>query len=421
VKAICGDEESQWVGSSFTTMDDLLVFVTDGDWNDANNWDPAQLPTTDNNVRIDANAIIPAGVVAEAHNVTINGGSITIKDGGQIKQNSQVKVTMEKEITGYGEGEGNGNYYLITSPFDGRTLYNNPSTTWNHVDSLFDGSYDLYTFDPTNGEDEEWVNYKFNSSHINYSSDNGNAGLLDNAGYLYANQGGTTLLFIGTINESIAQTKEMDVVYDSINRGWILVGNPYSCNAYLSFEDGEGDIMEANYYVMNATGDDFELAETANGLAPVTAAFVNFEADGKIIINTEMPNTDKFNRAGKFIMNLSQDGNMVDKAVIRFGKGLNLEKMSLKNNSKLYFSMEDKDYAVVYNKMKQGEMPVNFKAENAGSYTINFSAENVSFKELVLIDNATETKVDLLANPSYTFDSEAGEFAERFTIVYKVK
>ena len=45
----------------------------------------------------------------------------------------------------------------------------------------------------------------------------------------------------------------------------------------------------------------------------------------------------------------------------------------------------------------------------------------MSFKELVLVDNVNETKVDLLANPSYTFETEAGEFAGRFTIVYRVK
>ena len=93
--------------------------------------------------------------------------------------------------------------------------------------------------------------------------------------------------------------------------------------------------------------------------------------------------------------------------------------MSL-NNSKLYFSMKDKDYAVVYSR-NEANMPVSFKAETAGSYTINFAAEGVSFKELVLIDNATDTKVDLLANPSYTFETEAGNFAERFTIIYTVK
>lgn len=419
VKGVCGEDESQWVASFFTTLDDYLTFVTDGDWNDANNWNPAEVPTTDKNVHIQANAIIPAGVVAEANNVTIESGSITIKDGGQMKLNSQAEVVMEKEITGYGEG--NGNYYFIASPFTGRTQFG--ASSWSHVDSLIYGTYDLYTYDNTYGEDEEWVNYKAHPDHIAYQSEaQSNQGLFEKDGYLYANQNDITLVFTGKINKSIGKTETKAFVYDSINRGWALVGNIYACNAYLSFANEEGDMTEANYYVMNAAGDDFELAETADGIAPLTAAFVNFEANGTVYINSEMPvpAEGKSNRTGKFVMNLNQDGNTVDKAVLRFGKGLNLEKMSLKNNSKLYFSNNDKDYAVVYSS-KADNMPVNFKAETAGSYTISFAADGVNFKELVLVDNVNETKVDLLANPSYTFETEAGEFAGRFTIVYRVK
>jgi hypothetical protein len=421
VKGVCGEEESHWVASFFTTLDDYLTFVTDGDWNDANNWNPAEVPTTNKNVHIQANAIIPAGVVAEANNVTIESGSITIKDGGQMKLNSQAEVVMEKEITGYGEG--NGNYYLIASPFTGRTQFG--ASTWSHVDSLIYGTYDLYTYDNTYGEDEEWVNYKAHPEHIAFisqptSSGSGNPGMDYGRGYLYANEVNDTLNFTGVTTASINASMTKGYTYDDINKGWILVGNPYSCNGYLSFVDDEGEMLEANFYVMNAAGDDVEPAETANGIAPLTGAFVNFGATGYVKFDSEEPDQAKYTSTGKFVMNLNQEGNTVDKAVLRFGKGLNLEKMSLKNNSKLYFSMKDKDYAVVYSR-NEANMPVSFKAETAGSYTISFAADGVSFKELVLVDNVNETKVDLLANPSYTFETEAGEFAGRFTIVYRVK
>lgn len=420
VQGICGADTSNWAASFFTTMDDVLVFVTDGDWDNVDNWEPAELPTTDKNVRIEANAIIPAGVIAEANKVSIEeGGSITIKDGGQLKQNSAtLQVTMEKEITGYGEGTGN--YYLISSPFTGRTQFGESS--WNHVENLIDGTYDLYTFDPTFGEGEEWVNYKANPAHIAYQSEaQGNAGLFEEVGYLYANQDTITLNFIGKTSKSNnASTEPKALVCDSINKGWALMGNLYACNAYLTVVDSLGETMEANYYVMNAAGDNIELAETTDGIAPLNSVFIYLETTGYYQLNSEMPAPAKSNRTGKFIMNLSQGSENVDQAVVRFGKGRNLPKMSLKNNSKLYFSNNDKDYAVVYSS-KADNMPVNFKAETAGSYTISFAADGVSFKELVLVDNVNETKVDLLANPSYTFETEAGEFAGRFTIVYRVK
>lgn len=94
VKSDCGDYQSNWVSTLFKTKDDLLVFATDGNWNEVANWTDGEgnaataLPTTDKKVRIDADAIIPAGYIAEAGKASINGGSITIKDGGQLKHNA---------------------------------------------------------------------------------------------------------------------------------------------------------------------------------------------------------------------------------------------------------------------------------------------------------------------------------------------
>jgi len=90
VKGICeaDNEESGWASSFFKTKDDMLVFTTAGNWNVASNWKDAEgnavaaLPTADNNVRIDADAVIPAGYVAYANNDTIDTGSITIEVGG---------------------------------------------------------------------------------------------------------------------------------------------------------------------------------------------------------------------------------------------------------------------------------------------------------------------------------------------------
>jgi len=63
--------------------------------------------------------------------------------------------------------------------------------------------------------------------------------------------------------------------------GFVLVGNPFSCNAYLTFTPEIGQTpTEVNFYVMNAAGDGFITSETNVALAPLQGAF--FYADAPV-------------------------------------------------------------------------------------------------------------------------------------------
>ena len=410
VKGFCDEDGSQWATSSFATLENLKTFVKNGNWNDGNNWEPVGVPTFDDKVQIDSAAYIPAGVVAQAKKATLGEGSITIADGGQLKQGSaSLHVTMEKVITGYGEG--NDKWYLISAPFNGRTVIGHQDD-WSSVDSLALGVYDFYALDPMMPYYEDWLNYKITDTQSHELFD---GGMLYGEGYLYARQKTAKLSYEGTTWSSYnAQMAKGYLYYPDtlglLGNGWRLVGNPYTCNAYLSFVNDEDEQLEANFYVMNANGNGLELAETGDALPPLTGAFVQYNTTGYVKYDSEEPNPAKYVRTGKFVMNLSQGDNTIDKAVVRFGKGMSLEKMSFNNNSsKLYITVDGNDYAVVY-KEKAATVPVSFKAETAGSYTINYTTDSVTFGELILIDNANGKKVDLLANPSYTFETEAGDF-----------
>ena len=63
-------------------------------------------------------------------------------------------------------------------------------------------------------------------------------------------------------------------------------------------------------------------------------------------------------------------------------------------------------------------MPVCFKAAENGTYTLSFNSENTEFRYLHLIDNMTGNDVDLLTEPSYTFDSRYTDYASRFKLVF---
>ena len=424
VKGICGNEETNYVSAFFKTLDDAFVFTTAGAWNVADNWTNAygehQLPTAENNVRIDAAATIPAGVVAVANKVTIGTGSITIKDGGQLKQNAAtLRVTMEKEIAGYGESDGN--YYFIASPFNGRTKFGNDGSTWSLVDNILEGEYDLYAFDATASDGLEWINYESSPEHISFLSEptsggNGNPGMLYGEGYLYANQDGTTLEFIGTTGKSNNYSETRDYTFDGEStddwNGWKLVGNMFTCNGYISYVDANGNVLDADFYTLN-NDNTYSLMSSNQPLAPCTGAFINYSATGKVQYATEAPTS----KGSMLNMTVSEGRGTVDQIRVRFGQGHNLKHMSFRNSSKLYMPVDGNNYAVVYAD-EMGEMPVNFKAEKNGTYTISFNTENVEFNYLHLIDNMTGNDVDLLNTPSYTFNANYTDYASRFKLVF---
>ena len=290
VKGVCGEESSNWVSSMFKTKDDLLVFATDGEWDDLDNWTDADdnaataLPTANNKVRIDANATIGDGVVATAKSAVLNGGSITIEEGGQLKQGTTVKVTMHKGITGYGAGNEADvdHYYFIATPHSCSYLEEN--NLFPYVLNLYTGDNDLYAFDVT--ADLEWINFESNPSHSEFHQGD-NTGLFNKKGYLYANAEDKDLTFVGTVSSSLNNTLTESYTYDTNStapfNGWKLIGNPFACNGYVTYSE------DATFYKMNAAGNGFEAYENGVVLAPGEGAFMKVSASGTITYSSEAP------------------------------------------------------------------------------------------------------------------------------------
>ena len=287
VKGIVGSKESNWKTSSFTTIQEgFKTFVTNGNWNVANNWFPVGVPSQTDEVSIEADVTIPSGVVAVAKRAAINGGSITIKDGAQLKQGAAtLKVTMEKGLTGYGDNEGI--YNFIASPFTGTTQlsYN---ATWSHVLNLTEGDYDLYGFDSTNSL--EWINVKADITQAAFTAGT-NHGLRFYDGYLSANKDDQVLEFTGTVPSSLNNVSTVDVTFDNTStdefNGWKLIGNPFTCNGYVYYVDGSDNLLDATFYKMNAAGNGYDIYENAIMLAPGEGAFIKVAASGTIKYSSE--------------------------------------------------------------------------------------------------------------------------------------
>ena len=234
--------------------------------------------------------------------------------------------------------------------------------------------------------------------------------LVPGKGYLYANSRDVTLSFIGKPYDGdgkVVLVRSNESKLPGVN----LVGNPFPDTAYV----------DRNFYVMNANGTDFEAANR-NYVEAMEGIIVIAEEDGEeLTFHREAPA-----KSAMLTLNLSGPSTnsgtaSTDRVIIRFDESDMLPKFKIDNNStKLYITQGNTDYAVVRGEGK-GELPISFKAESDGSYTLSISNEGVSFAYLHLIDNLTGANIDLLAQPEYTFESQAGDFAKRFTITYEAK
>ncbi len=277
------------------------------------------------------------------------------------------------DITGYGNSAGG--YYLIASPVASVT----PSTENGFLTEAYD--------------DNEWVNYEQHGFD-----------LVSGKGYLYASQASTTLTFEG---QPYNGNGKIDLVYDENANlaGWNLIGNPFGETAYIG----------RDFYVMNKDGDEIVPSET-DQIAPMQGIFVVAERDGETVTFTPGAGTDDGN---KLVINVAQNrSGVIDRAIVRFGQGGQLPKFMLnEDNTKIYIPQADDDYAVVRSD-NEAEMPVNFKAAENGTYILKVDANNIEMDYLHLIDNMTGNDVDLLETPSYTFEANTTDYANRFKLVF---
>ena len=233
MQSVCDGTPTAWSTSHFFTTLSGNVFITDGDWNNDNNWSGGSVPENGSNVIIRANVTIPAGYRANADYITIDGGSITVADGGQLyHQTDDLVVTMKKNVTAYTGAKDN--YLLLTFPFSDYPYYLPEDMT------IADGN-DFYEFDNSQ-QGEEWQNDK--SDAIYYA--------LAGNGYLYANPSDIELSFTGysfSSYDDLYMTINYNENENGDNSGWRLFGNPYTCEAYISDQDDND--MEVMFYDEN--------------------------------------------------------------------------------------------------------------------------------------------------------------------------
>ncbi len=362
--------------------------------------------TAYNDITIEGPSIIPAGSTLNMDTYTLtseNHANLIIEDGAQLIQNSSnVKATVLKNITGYSDAASRDGYYLVANP----TATNaNEEDEYDALDGCT-AAFDLYTFDPTKAL--EWVNKTHTDQKVTFER---------NVGYLYANAQNMTLHFRGYLLPTNGTTS-IDLAYYTGTEagrefpGFNLIGNPYTCDAYIS---------GGYFHFYKMVEGELQLAATSAAIAPCEGFFV--EADGadlSISISTVAPEP-----ASTLSLTVNQNrGNVIDRAIVNFNGNNDLHKFMMNPaHTNISLAKNGEEFAAVSASSKSGEMPVNFKAEKNGTYTITVNTENVDAEYLHLIDNKTGMDVDLLASTgsaSYTFDAKTSDYASRFKLVFGV-
>ena len=408
-------------------------FVTAGTWGNAANWSGGALPGADDAVFIDANcalnrdaevallSVTPGqvltlrsgktlSVTGNLFNTAIEG--LVVEDGAQLVSTSyNVAATVKKNVQAYNNSNPDG-WYTISSPMNGMVIEGSNFLT---------SGYDLYRFNETNLNHDEWENYKVNLADFTIFE--------KGRGYLYANSNTFAPAFTGILNN-------MDVTYtltcterpnDPLS-GFNLIGNPFPHEIYKGAGGAIDNVnLASGYYTLTNEGT-WEVHSFDDAIQPGQGFLV--KATAPTVLTIAKSNEVAFSESGDAKkgaterMCISVAGeNGQDRTYVYFGQGVGLDK---KNDfdaqvPNLWIRDNGHDYAIAHVEDTDESLELCFSNRQEGDFTLAITTSDMEFEYLQLIDRVTGVTVDLLKQSVYTFHSERNEGTKRFTLAFKKK
>lgn len=399
--------------------------TADTSWDTENNWkEPAVgLPSETDEVTI--NGVCELSQDVTVKNIIVNEGkclkvmsgtTLTLTDGFTATDASQFVLVDDAQLidatltagpasymkTVQSWNTNDNNWYLIGSPVGNATI---STTDFPTTES----DYDLYWYDETNQTHEEWRNYK---NHQDGS-------FIPGVGYLYANEVDCTPSMPGTINYNPVSVEMTftDRTYDDLD-GLNLLANPFPYAITLGNLDN---------YSNDKTTDGFYLLEngawssqSSDATIATGQAFLLGCTEG--ITVTFNPNaSSKRGNAEKTSIKVNiANSNYADHAFIILNEGNDLVKVGHRNNQipEVSIPKDNKSFAIAHFNREAESVIVAYNPKQFGEQTLNVELKG-SFEYLTLKDNITGAIVDLLANPTYTFNARPNDTASRFTFSFK--
>jgi hypothetical protein len=440
-----------WTGYSPTPT---WTGATSTDWNTASNWNPATVPTSNDNVIIPSSGItnfpvatsltIASGSTMTLNSnarLTVNGtltnnGTLTLESGATLVQGTGNTASgsgvynVQQALTGAGGATPSGRFWYMGSPLSGATS------------TAFDAA----------GDNRLWTYAEATQSYSEITA-NGVA-MSPIQGHVARLGASSTINFTGgVLNSGDFTNSTLTNTGTGSTRGYTLISNPYpsfldwnliSAGATgiatsLWYRTNDGSSMVYDTY--NATGGISTLnsgvSTNPRYIPPMQAFWVYNPTDGttgSLTISNNMRShqtngglKDATDFPAFVRLNLENDG-AIDQTVLYFDNNaaagydnFDSDKMMVSNAAQVYTLVGNKKLAI--NGMKSikanKQVPLTVEFPTAKAYSFN-ATEVAMFDGIVLLeDRLKKVFQDLTMNPVYEFVADAGATSDRFVVHFQ--
>ena len=319
--------------------------------------------------------------------------NLVLEEGAQlVHHNDNLQATCKRTIQGY---EGEGSWYTIASPF----------ASYSPVGGMIGDNFDLYAYNEA-GDDEgsEWINYKAGAFNLNPGE-----------GYLYAHYPIVTLRMTGTL-KSGDYSKIVNLSYDNPEeaiQGYNLLGNPTAHDITFSKSP---EVSDGYYYLNN---NDTWTYQTGNAVPVGRGFLVKANATGQTVTLNPQSKGEVSSEDPYLCIDINGE-----KAYVKLSEGVSMPLAKLNDRySPLFLNREHTPYVMLV-KDSDNTLDLCYEARQDGPATLSvsnllpFTSHLSSPNYLHLIDRLTGADVDLLATPSYSFETRKGDYSARFQLCF---
>lgn len=399
----------------FSITNTVNAFITNGNWNEPTKWSNGTVPSSSDNIIIASTVTIPNSYVAQANNITLAGGSLTIADGGQLilpKTSTGIQATVKKETYAATAKDAKSYYWYAISSAVADPSISSKTNLITETEEPY--HYDLYRFNETINTTTPWENYRAHSTGLgaNFTT------LEKGRGYLYRNASDLSIAMTGEINVAdfnYAVTKTGSGALAGFN----LIGNPYSHDIYkgagTAIPNGTDFLRTGFYYMDPTTGKWTTGTDGSTVIKPNEAILVQTDKDGNIAMTNTTASAAKYNNDN--IMFKVANSQYSDEAYAWFDKGRGLNKINHRNAEvpMLYINQDGENYAIATMSDDTKTFSLNLKAMTTGKYTLSYKTKG-EFSYLHVIDRFTGEDVDMLLEGEYSFVASPIDNDARFIV-----